>query len=160
MLKRTNRQKNFMEIFLNNLRDLKINKILLKILVTTVLLLAQCFNYITITDGTRNAANTATPYVCDKTVFNSIVKWIRFSGAAGTQISTSVVPINHCGTCATGWYTGTMPAVGVTTTGTVCYYYSSNTCVWSNSISVTNCTGYYVYGLIAPPWCVSRYCTT
>jgi hypothetical protein len=139
--------------------NLNIEKILFKILATALTLPSQCSTYTTITDGTRNAAYISGSYVCDNTVFTSTPQWVRFSCAAGTQISTSVVPIYQCGTQATGHYTGVMPAVGATTTGTVCYYWSSNTCNWSNSISVTNCNGYYVYALIAPPVCNLRYCT-
>jgi hypothetical protein len=99
------------------------------------------------------------PLVCDNIYFNSTVTWVRFSGAAGTQISTSVVAKSHCSTHATGYYTGVMPSVGVTITGTVCYNWEENICNWNNSISVTNCNGYYVYALIAPPTCHLRYCT-
>ncbi len=145
-------------ILLINCSNSNIEKILFKILATSLALLPQCLTYTTITDGTRNAAYTSAS-LCDTSVFTSTPQWVRFSGAAGTQISTSVVAINMCGTQATGHYTGVMPAVGATTTGTVCYYWSSNTCNWSNSISVTNCNGYYVYALIAPPVCNLRYCT-
>jgi len=85
--------------------------------------------------------------------------WYRIQGAAGTMLADSVVPIYQCSTHATGYYTGTYPAIGSTVSGTVCYYWSSNTCNWSNSISVTNCNGYFVYYLIAPPVCNLRYCT-
>ncbi len=75
------------------------------------------------------------------------------------MLISSVVSMNMCGTTATGWYTGSYPSVGSTTTGFVCYYGSSNLCNWSNSIQVTNCNGYYVYYLSTTPSCSLRYCT-
>lgn len=110
-------------------------------------------------DGTRNAAygNNDT---CDLTAFSSTPMWIRFSGAAGTLLANCPVNIYHCGARSTGWYTGIYPsAAGDTTNGTVCYNWPGNTCVYSNSISVTNCNGYYVYALINTPTCFLRYCT-
>lgn len=120
-------------------------------------LLVQCSSYVLNTDATRNVAYTAN-ISCDSSIFGS-GQWVRFSGAAGTQIPTTVVPSYSCGTHATGYYTGVMPAAGATTTGTVCYNWSGNSCNWSNSISVTNCNGYYVYYLIDPSGCSFRYCT-
>ena len=134
--------------------------ILPEILATVLPLPSQCSTYTTITDGTRRASNTVLASLCDNTIFTASPTWVRFSGAAGTQLSTTVVVINRCGTQATGAYTGTMPvSVGATTTGSVCYNWSSNSCNWSNSISVTNCNSFYVYALIAPPGCSFRYCT-
>ncbi len=65
----------------------------------------------------------------------------------------------RCNTHAPGWYGGSYPGIGLTVSGTVCYNWNSNTCNWSNLIQVTNCNGYYVYGLISPPVCSLRYCT-
>ncbi len=75
------------------------------------------------------------------------------------MLPTSAVPILMCGTSATGWYTGSYPSAGSTTSGTVCYYWGGNTCYWSNSIQVTNCNGYYVFYLTSTPTCSLRYCT-
>lgn len=118
---------------------------------------AQCSTYVLNTDVTRNVVYNAT-ISCDSSIFGS-GQWVRFSGAAGTQISTSVVPSYSCGTHATGYYSGVMPAAGATATGTVCYNWSGVNCNWSNSISVTNCNGYYVYYLINTFSCSLRYCT-
>lgn len=85
--------------------------------------------------------------------------WVRFSGAGGTQLATSAPGSNQCGTQATGWYSSSLPTSGVTVNGTVCYQWSSNTCNWSNTILVTNCGAFYVFGLIMPPACNLRYCT-
>ena len=75
------------------------------------------------------------------------------------MLADTAPSIYRCSTHATGYYTETYPAVGSTVNGTVCYHWSSNMCNWSNLISVTNCNGYYVYLLTAPPVCQLRYCT-
>ncbi|CAF1444308.1 unnamed protein product, partial [Didymodactylos carnosus] len=106
----------------------------------TVSLPYQCSSYITINDSTHNVA---------------------YGGGAGTIIVKSAPSINHCGTAAPGWYSGIYPsAIGSTTTGMVCYNANNNTCKWNNSISITNCTTFYVFALFAPPTCNLRYCTT
>jgi hypothetical protein len=127
--------------------------------VTATTLPSQCSQYTLITDGTRNA-NYAGGIACDNNGSFASAEWYAFSGAAGTRLASSVVPINRCDTDATGWYTGVYPsAAGNTTSGTVCYNWSGNTCNWSNSISVTNCNGYYVFYLSSSPVCDLRYCT-
>jgi hypothetical protein len=76
------------------------------------------------------------------------------------MIVTYTPAMNLCNTQAPGWHSGAVfPAVGGTASGTVCYNWSGYSCLWSNSISITNCNGYYVYYLIAPPVCNLRYCT-
>ncbi len=96
---------------------------------------------------------------CDNSIFSS-AQWVRFSGSAGTLLANCPIVYNHCDTSATGWYSGIYPsAAGGNTTGNVCYNWLGNTCTWSNSISITNCNGYYVFYLSAPPQCSLRYCT-
>ncbi|CAF3698578.1 unnamed protein product [Rotaria socialis] len=91
---------------------------------------------------------------------NSLGVWVRFLSPAGTSIPTVTPGISHCGTDASGWYNGAYPSTtGSTTTGTVCYHWSSSTCNWSNSIQITNCGAFYVFLLINPPVCNLRYCT-
>jgi hypothetical protein len=120
---------------------------------------SQCSCYTPITDGTRNA-NYAGGSACDNTGSFASAAWYGFSGAAGTMLASSVVPSNQCNTQATGWYSGVYPsAAGNTTSGTVCYNWSGNNCWESNSISVTNCNGYYVFYLSPPIGCNYRYCT-
>ncbi|CAM4943883.1 unnamed protein product [Rotaria socialis] len=119
----------------------------------------QCSNYTTITDKTRHVSHP--DYItCDNAVFKTKPIWVRFSGAAGTRLAPGPVEPFHCGTQGTGWYKGTYPtSIGDTTSGTVCYSWPRNSCQWSNQISVTNCGGYYVFQLRAPPACFLRYCT-
>ncbi len=121
---------------------------------------SQCSCYTLITDGTRNANYTGGNNGCDQTGSFASAAWYGFSGAAGTMLASSVVPSYQCGTQATGWYSGVYPsAAGNTITGTVCYNWLGNSCDSSNSISVTNCNGYYVFYLPPTPNCNYRYCT-
>jgi hypothetical protein len=92
-------------------------------------------------------------------LFTSATTWVRFNGTGGTQIATTSPGINACNTQATGWYASAMPSITATVMGTVCYAWTSSTCAFANSIFVTNCGPYYVYGLISPPNCDMRYCT-
>ncbi|CAF3217794.1 unnamed protein product [Rotaria sp. Silwood2] len=119
----------------------------------------QCWNYTLNTDETRHVNSLSTPK-CDPNEFPYSPKWVRFSGAAGTMMATSVVPPNRCGAYYTGYYTGSMPTQpGETVTGQVCYNWSTSTCYMSNMISVTNCKDFFVYALSKPPNCSGRYCT-
>ncbi|CAF1162534.1 unnamed protein product [Adineta steineri] len=120
----------------------------------------QCSTATIITDATRKATNTVFASLCDQSSGLSGTGWYRFSGGAGTILANYVVPVNQCGTQATGSYTGAYPSTaGSTSSGTVCYNWSGNSCMWSNSISITNCNGYYVFYLPTPPVCSLRYCT-
>jgi hypothetical protein len=120
---------------------------------------SQCYNYTTINDPTRNI-NQGAGSSADQTYFSSGPQWVRFEGTGGTQIPTSAVPSNQCGTYASGWYSGDMPsAEGTTVNGTVCYTWTNSNCSYSNQIGVTNCGSYYVYQLRAPPVSGLRYCT-
>ena len=126
---------------------------------TTTVSFSQCSSYSTINDVTR-LTTAAGSNVCDTSTFTPNITWVRFSGAGGTLLATSPPPQPQCGTQATGWYSSSLPSEGMTINGTVCYVYNSNNCNWSNQINVTNCGGFYVFGLIAPPQCSLRYCTT
>ncbi|CAM4950007.1 unnamed protein product [Rotaria socialis] len=130
---------------------------------TTVNLPAQCSTYVSNTDATRSATYSGVgSSTCDSpTPFGSNPAWVRFSGAAGTQLATTVVNSSLCSTSATGWYSGVMPSsAGTTNNGTVCYNWTGLSCWQSNIISVTNCNGYYVFLLPATPNCSYRYCTS
>ena len=85
--------------------------------------------------------------------------WYRFSGAAGTRIPTTRPNYYDCGTDAPGWINGSNPAVGDgVVTRQVCYYWSGNSCRWSNNIRMANCGGFYLYELQDTPVCALRYC--
>jgi hypothetical protein len=130
---------------------------------TTVLTLTPlpllCSTYMNINDSTRLSSYNGGNSSCDQTLFSSLT-WVRFTGGAGNSLANCPVTLNHCGTSVTGWYSGIYPAVaGNTTEGIVCYNWATNTCNWQTVIQVTNCNGYYIYALSAPPICNARYCT-
>ncbi|CAF0758658.1 unnamed protein product [Adineta ricciae] len=121
----------------------------------------QCSNYTLITDSTRNINSVRTTVLCDRqspmTVSGS---WFRFSGGAGTMLVNYTVPIHQCGTHATGWFNGAFPSeTGTISSGTTCYHWGNNICNWSNGVTVTKCSDFYVFFLVAPPVCSLRYCT-
>lgn len=118
----------------------------------------QCSSYTIINDSTR-LATAAGGTSCDSPLFNSTTTWIRFSGSGGTQLVTSAPSISACDAQAPGWYSGSLPISGNTVTGEACYAWSSNDCYWSNTIQVTDCGSFYVWGLVSPPECSLRYCT-
>ena len=69
-------------------------------------------------------------------------------GGAGTQLATTYVSKDTCGTYFGGSYNGTLPLTpGTTTYGTLCLNHDGYLCyaAWSGSlIGITNCNGYYV----------------
>ena len=125
---------------------------------TTAVYPAQCFSYTTNQDSTR-LANATAGSSCDTALFSLYFTWTRFLGLAGTDLATSAPSINRCGTSYPGWYIDALPAAGHTVVGTVCYAWITSSCLYNNLISVTNCGTFYVYGLVDPPVCNSRYCT-
>ncbi len=100
---------------------------------------------------------------CD-TYLSITAAWYRFSGAAGTRLSTTSVSSYSCGTYYPGWFNGSLPStVGATASGTVCANVNGNLCYAPysvNSILVTNCDSFYVFFLTPMSTCNSRYCTT
>ncbi len=127
--------------------------------VTSTALPTQCTNATMIIDPTRSAGYTGA-LGCDLPGPFDTPGWFQFSGAGGTILANCAVPENSCGAQSTGWYSGVYPSTaGDTINGTVCYNFLGNTCVYSNSISITNCNGYYVFYLSPPPQCNLRYCT-
>lgn len=127
-------------------------------LIATIYMPPQCSNYTLDTDATRLTNNTSGGG-CDNSVFSTAL-WVRFSGGGATRLASSAPAINRCGTSAPGWLVSGLPtSVGATTTGFVCYNWSSNICNWYNIISITNCNTFYVFLLVAPPTCSLRYCT-
>lgn len=119
----------------------------------------RCTTYLNINDGTRLSSHTGGNSSCDQTLF-SAVTWVRFTGSAGNSLSNCPVTLQHCGSNVTGWYSGIYPArAGDTTDGVVCFNWTIDTCTWQTVIQVTNCNGFYIYALTAPPICDARYCT-
>ncbi len=118
----------------------------------------ECSSYSTLDEWWRHVSfNDGNDGVeeCD----SELTGWHRFEGEAGTQMPESAPDIYSCGTDAPGWLSGSHPAdVGATSTETVCYHWSDDTCSWSNDIQVTNCGPYYVYELAPTPASCLAYC--
>ena len=120
----------------------------------------ECNNY-NVLDQPDRAMSFADPGVvkCDEREQITSSGWYRMMGKAGDQIPEECVPINRCGTKASGWLNGKHPSVqeGVVVRE-VCYHWSDNCCKWKNNIKIRNCGGYFVYELQKPPNCNLRYC--
>ena len=89
-------------------------------------------------------------------------EWYRFVGAAGTKMLTSRVSANRCGTKYSGWLDGRYPTVeDGEVYKDVCFSNDAhNNCKSKKTISVKNCGSYFIYKLLHPPLCNSRYCGT
>ena len=122
---------------------------------TFIVLFLECQSYRTLSEANRAQSYRGTGN-CD----NSLVKaWYRFTGSAGNKMADTLVPVNHCGTSATGYLTGGHPTVAQgAVTRRVCFHWSNNNCRWPTDIQVRNCGAFYVYELSKPPACVLRYC--
>jgi hypothetical protein len=65
-----------------------------------------------------------------------------------------------CGADAPGWYSGVYPSLaGGVIGGFVCFNAYDDLCFYLVLTLVTNCNGFYIYYLSAPPSCDLRYCT-
>ena len=100
-------------------------------------------------------SNGGTP-LCDNFITQG---WYRFMGAAGTKMSTSVVPDHHCNTHASSWLTGAHPSVadGIVSRR-VCFGWSGNSCYGAMNIRMVNCYSFYLYELSSTPYCSLRFC--
>jgi hypothetical protein len=118
-----------------------------------------CTSYTNISDQTRQAYYQDGGTSCDDVLF-SVTTWTRFIGASGSILANCPVPVRHCGATASGWYSGVYPSTaGTSVIGTVCFNWGTNTCMWSTTINVINCNGFYIFSLSAPPICDARFCT-
>ncbi len=111
--------------------------------------------------ASRNKNTFGEPYVCDSDPVDDWVGagWYRFQGAAGTQMATSTVPPNSCGTNRTGYLNTEHPEIaeGVVS-GQVCFNWNGNICASQSIISVVNCGDFYLYSLPNVLVCNGRYC--
>jgi hypothetical protein len=127
--------------------------------VTASAMPGQCFNATLLSDGTRSAGFQGSPY-CDNGAPIAPGGWFQFFGSGGMILANCVVASNLCGSQATGWYSGVFPATpGQTVSGTACFNWLGNTCLFSLPVQTTNCNGYYVFYLVPTPQCDWRYCT-
>ena len=82
-------------------------------------------------------------------------------GAAGTKMPTTRVPAFRCGTNWSGWLDGAHPTVeDGKVKRTVCFSDRPSGCKYSIEIDVKNCGSYFIYNMLPPPGCDSRYCGT
>ncbi len=110
-----------------------------------------------LSDAWRNVTVVGSGH-CDSTLPSG---WYRFDGAAGTTMPTVSPGPSHCGTDASGWINGSLPAVGDgVVTRTVCFDWSGNSCSWSTTIQVVNCASFYLFNLVPTPTCSLAYCGT
>jgi len=108
----------------------------------------QCTNYQALSSSRGS---------CDNTLATA---WYRpDSGAHGGKIPTSAPATNTCGTSAVGWQNYASPSVkGSTTSGTMCFHWSGDGCMWNSQGQTTHCGDYFVYHLEKSPACSLRYC--
>ena len=117
----------------------------------------ECRFYKILKGGDRSVDYKINKGICDDVLdFNS---WYRFMGAAGTQLSTSCVPIHRCGTTYPLWMDGEYPTEDEgRVRRRVCQILWYGCCHWKTEISVRNCRGFYVHKFSPPPYCSARYC--
>ena len=126
----------------------------------------SCDDYFVLNDPTRNSEYLGTAYCdqlgdSDKSPGWQGAAWYRMAEPAGTTIPEEPVDSNHCNTWFTGWLNGHHPATaGETINGKVCFNDGLNTCGYETQIQIKHCTSYYLYYLVEPPGCNSRYCST
>ena len=132
---------------------------LLSLSICFPLLHSECYYHSYLTEAERRMSyyNGFNGYLqCDNLL---PFGWYRFGGAAGTEMPTSCVGKNRCGTHAPGWLNGSHPrATDGIVRAKVCFHWSYDCCLWSANIRVRNCSGFYVYELVPPPNCHLRYC--
>ena len=124
---------------------------------------SECRDYVNITDPTISVEvdtrKTGT-LLCDRyEIWLTNSDWIRFSMPNKTRMPEYCPPTHACNTHAPGWLYGSHPAVE---DGAVqmhaCFHWNKHCCYWHYSISVRNCTNFYVYQLSRIYVCQLRLC--
>lgn len=123
--------------------------------ITVTPLPQECRRYSWLNQANRAMAQQNRPVLCDS---NLRTAWYRFGPLSGTNMPTTCVPKNRCGTHASGWLNGALPINGQKVRRKVCYHWGNKCCNWHNFISVRNCGAFNVYYLSKPPACSLRYC--
>ena len=73
---------------------------------------------------------------------------------------TTRVPVFRCGTDWSGWLEGAHSTVGDgEVERTVCFSDRSTGCQYEKNIFIKNCGSYFIYKLLEPSGCSSRYCS-
>lgn len=118
----------------------------------------ECSSYTTLLSDDR-LTSASGGFTCDSgfgSGSDGVDNWHRFTLADGNNavIPMSVVPIQSCGTQATGYIASVSENMA-----TICYHWNGNTCQWTNTIPFTECSGgFTVYDLSHTPICTARYC--
>lgn len=117
-----------------------------------------CKNYISLTDGTRKYNYVTVNSKCDDTLNG----WYRFQGAGGTKMATTCpVSMNKCDASFPAWLSEDHPTVAEgAVRRKVCIRRFGNCCDDWIFIQVKKCSSYYIYKLLYPGVCNTRYCTT
>lgn len=98
-----------------------------------------------------------TTRLCDRGLIKD--DWYRFVSEAGGELATKAPETHSCGATSPIWMNGPHPTVEEGTVNrTACTIGGrGRTCVYSFSIKVRNCSGFYIYKLREPQRC-SLYC--
>ena len=119
-----------------------------------------CYHYKNISNADRKISYV-TPdgsALCDTQLPSG---WYRFVGAAGTKMPTTRVPAYRCGANWSGWLDSAHPTVeDGEVLRKVCFSDRAIGCKGSMAIYVKNCSSYYIYELVQPPFCSVRFCST
>ncbi|CAB3995836.1 Hypothetical predicted protein, partial [Paramuricea clavata] len=125
----------------------------------------ECDSYAFLNDTNRNINYTSSglevSWLCDTKI---PIKWYRFAGNAGTQISRSC-PVGgydknlKCQTHAVSWLNESHPTVSEgKVTRTVYFSWDGDCYHRKTAIEVINCGFGYIYRLVPVPHCWIRYC--
>ena len=115
-----------------------------------------CNDYHPLTDGTKKYDYITVNSKCDDTLNG----WYRFQEPAGTKMVTTCPPDNRCDANFPVWLSGDHPTVAEgTVQRKVCILRDGNCCYKSVNIQVKNCSSYYIYKLLDPGSCNTRYCS-
>ena len=116
-----------------------------------------CKNYQNLTDAERKYDYVTVNAKCD----DMLSGWYRFQGAAGTKMVTTCPPLGRCDGYFPAWLSGDHPTVAEgTVMRKVCIHRPGDCYEISVCIQVKNCSSYYIYKLIDPRHCDTRYCGT
>ena len=117
-----------------------------------------CQDYQPLMDGTRKYDYVTVNSKCDSAPNG----WYRFEGAAGTKMVTKCpVSMNKCDASFPAWLSEDHPTVAEgAVQRKVCIRRDGKCCYSSVYIQVKNCSSYYIYNLVHPGFCNTRYCST
>jgi len=128
---------------------------------------SQCTNYQVLNDSTRSVTYGTGRYGDYKPsrYFKTSpdwgnATWYRMEAPAGVMMPETAPGKDKCGTLDSGYLDGKHPEnIYETIDGKACFCGQGDDCVFSRSIKITNCNGYFVYFLEQTnSYYPSRYC--